>query len=392
MTKKTIARSSLVVVWWAVQLLAGSLGWCLAFEQSLWKTQWAYQGSRPVLLPVQAGLAPTVQSRTLNGNGDYSCSIPRSSSALALAGSSREEEIRRKITQLKRQGRINTNNTPSEGDVPSSSLASYQNKVREKLGAKKSSLLGIGQGLDSDDEDDLDIVSLEAELDSLGDDEDDDGDDTGSLQLDYDKGTSGSMPSLSELQGDSETTITPSTPRSDATKQGAELSEEELLELVAAKLERNKRLEPPRTPQFDATTTTVNTATTSTGSNEPTPTNQLTTGVGGSWQRDPTGNDTTQDLYKPKTGSWGAFPRPKDISKAYGGGRRVGVGFSKEGDLDSDLNTQNLLKEYRRKVGIDVPTEKEHAAEIQEALQIGQLAMQRGLYPTAVSALEKVTK
>ncbi|KAL3921150.1 MAG: hypothetical protein SGARI_006755, partial [Bacillariaceae sp.] len=47
---------------------------------------------------------------------------------------------------------------------------------------------------------------------------------------------------------------------------------------------------------------------------------------------------------------------------------------------------------YRRKVGIDVPTEKEHAAEIEEALNIGQLAMQRGIYATAVSSLEKVTQ
>jgi tetratricopeptide (TPR) repeat protein len=51
-----------------------------------------------------------------------------------------------------------------------------------------------------------------------------------------------------------------------------------------------------------------------------------------------------------------------------------------------------LLKDYRKKVGIDVPTEKEHAAEIDEALSIGQRAMQRGVYATAVSALEKVTQ
>ena len=56
------------------------------------------------------------------------------------------------------------------------------------------------------------------------------------------------------------------------------------------------------------------------------------------------------------------------------------------------MNTAKLLKDYRRKVGIDVPTEKEHAQEIEEALKIGQLAMQRGIYATAVSALEKVTQ
>jgi hypothetical protein len=116
-----------------------------------------------------------------------------------------------------------------------------------------------------------------------------------------------------------------------------------------------------------------------------------TTGVGGTWTKDESSIEN-EDMYKPKTGSWGAFPRPKDISKAYGGGRRVGAGFSNEDELVSTMNTQRLLQDYRRKVGIDVPSEKEHAAEIEEALKIGQLAMQRGIYGTAVSALEKVTQ
>jgi len=47
---------------------------------------------------------------------------------------------------------------------------------------------------------------------------------------------------------------------------------------------------------------------------------------------------------------------------------------------------------YREKVGIEVQSEKDHASEIEEALKIGQLAMQRGIYSTAVSSLEKVTK
>ena len=50
-------------------------------------------------------------------------------------------------------------------------------------------------------------------------------------------------------------------------------------------------------------------------------------------------NAATEDTYKPKSGSWGAFPRPRDISKAYGGGRRVGAGYSKEDDAASKMNT-----------------------------------------------------
>lgn len=55
-------------------------------------------------------------------------------------------------------------------------------------------------------------------------------------------------------------------------------------------------------------------------------------------------------------------------------------------------DTRDKLKRYREKVGIDVQSEKDNAQEIEEALSLGQKAMQRGVYATAVSALEKVTK
>ena len=114
-----------------------------------------------------------------------------------------------------------------------------------------------------------------------------------------------------------------------------------------------------------------------------------TTGVGGYWSKP--GEEPEAD-YKPKIGGWGVFPRPKSISEAYGGGRRIGAGFDNVDAEVEKLNTKRLLKDYRKKVGIEVPTEKEHAAEIDEALSLGQRAMQRGVYATAVSALEKVTQ
>jgi hypothetical protein len=121
---------------------------------------------------------------------------------------------------------------------------------------------------------------------------------------------------------------------------------------------------------------------------------QLTTGVGGSWTP-PSSDDYAPDVeyYQPKSGSWGAFPRPKDISQAYGGGRRIGPGFSNEAErLQSEQDTRDRLQRYRERVGIDVKSEREHAGEIDEALRIANYAMQRGRYSTGVSALEKVTK
>ena len=116
-----------------------------------------------------------------------------------------------------------------------------------------------------------------------------------------------------------------------------------------------------------------------------------TTGIGGSWAKNET---ATAETRRPSRGSWGYFERPNDISKAYGGGKRVGAGYTKDSTSSaaSIEETRRKLQAYREKVGIDVQSEKDHAAEIEEALSIGQRAMQRGMYGTAVSALEKVTK
>lgn len=118
---------------------------------------------------------------------------------------------------------------------------------------------------------------------------------------------------------------------------------------------------------------------------------KATSGIGGSWAKNETANEQTR---RPSRGSWGYFERPNDISKAYGGGKRVGAGYTKEStsSATSVEETRRKLQAYREKVGIDVQSEKDNAAEIEAALSIGQRAMERGMYGTAVSALEKVTK
>lgn len=121
---------------------------------------------------------------------------------------------------------------------------------------------------------------------------------------------------------------------------------------------------------------------------------KTTTGIGGAWEKNETGK---ADTYRPANGGWGYFPRPKDISKAYGGGKRIGaeVKTTYEDELRKQKDveeTREKLRRYREEVGIEVQSEKDHAKEIEEALELGQRAMQRGVYGTAVSALEKVTK
>lgn len=121
---------------------------------------------------------------------------------------------------------------------------------------------------------------------------------------------------------------------------------------------------------------------------------KTTSGIGGSWAED---ESSKNEIYRPANGGWGYFPRPKDISKAYGGGRKIGadVETTYEDEIRKQRaieETREKLKRYREKVGIEVQSEKDHADEIEEALAIGQRAMQRGVYGAAVSALEKVTK
>ena len=122
-----------------------------------------------------------------------------------------------------------------------------------------------------------------------------------------------------------------------------------------------------------------------------------TTGVGGTWSQSTTTNDDeqiTEDAYQPKVGTWGAFPRPKNISVAYGGGKRVGAGIKSDENLrqQSINDTKERLRAYRERMGIEVQSEKDHVDEIEEALALASRAMQRGSYGAGVSALEKVTQ
>ena len=341
---------------------------------------------------------------------------------LCMKPISREDEIRRKINTLKKKGKIKKEPASATTATP---LSSYEQKVKQKLGKRKSRLLGLSvEGDDDDDE----VDRIQAELDAM----DEFADDTNSVVTTERKGPQGRIGSIPELQQQREkesvvpTSSEPlapeySTPASVSGSSSAkkplinpdlfdesekEMEEEDLVDLVAKKLDEKRRLDAAAKIQakLDAPSTSQpsvaesSTApSTITGSASPSPasdattTKKTTTGVGGSWTK-PDNAAENEDLYKPKTGSWGVFPRPKSISKAYGGGRRVGAGYSKEDQAASELRTKQLLKDYRVKVGIEAPLEKEHAAEIEEALQLGQLAMQRGVYATAVSALEKVTK
>lgn len=100
-------------------------------------------------------------------------------------------------------------------------------------------------------------------------------------------------------------------------------------------------------------------------------------------------------VYKPKVGTWGMFPRPDNISKAYGGGRKIPIGGALAGaesaaSKERDAAIKAKLASYRASAGIDMAKEEAHAAEISAALATADRAM-RGAFPAdAVRALEPV--
>mmetsp|Transcript_17628 Transcript_17628/g.48765 ORF Transcript_17628/g.48765 Transcript_17628/m.48765 type:complete len:793 (-) Transcript_17628:419-2797(-) len=358
---------------------------------------------------------------------------------------SREEEIRKKIEKLKEEGRIANNKSEASPDglreKKKSAYDDYAEKVQGKLGKRRGQVLGFtGDGTKNwnkstkdgaEKEYDIDdFIAEEKELDAeetefesgLGDnrEEDERGRQVGKVDARGRRvGKIGTLPEDSLPSKDTETTVSSSSSSSsgndntqkkisinsslfdlpDTDPEPPEMTEEELVELVAEKLAAKRaaedaeieaaaaaRREEARKAKEEEGKSDATAASEEEQSSSGT--EKTTTGVGGSWTGD---EDEPEADYTPKVGGWGVFARPKSISEAYGGGRRIGAGYDKVDSEGDKLKTQKLLKDYRKKVGIEVPTEKEHAAEIEEALSIGQRAMQRGVYATAVSALEKVT-
>lgn len=318
------------------------------------------------------------------------------------AAKDREAEIRRKIIQLKKAGKITNDKYVDEVQAEldrddlaelspldklqlqrkrmqkSSVIEEYESAIKEKLGNKKAVYLGM----DIEPEEPINESPLESERQGQ----------LGSLSRTSTEETKPATPQLNILDP---LLLLLENPADEEDDEPADLNEEDLVELVARKL-KEKRARERDQEESERAGKIAKIAQASRDSiaagerSNSTPPGQITSGIGGSWTK----NETAQEeSYRPSRGSWGYFERPKDISKAYGGGRRVGVGYTKESDTRlSDEATKLRLKEYREKVGIDVQSEKDHADEIEEALNIAGLAMQRGIYSAAVSSLEKVTK
>lgn len=115
-----------------------------------------------------------------------------------------------------------------------------------------------------------------------------------------------------------------------------------------------------------------------------------TSGIGGAWS--PLAA-TEAKKHKPKVGSWGVFERPADISKAYGGGKRVGVGGYKEDEetrARKRAETDALLQQYRQTQGSDLKLEQEHAEDISRARAEAGRLMRTSNRRAAIAELQAV--
>ena len=108
----------------------------------------------------------------------------------------------------------------------------------------------------------------------------------------------------------------------------------------------------------------------------------------------PSSKESDEQKYKPKVSTWGVFPRPDNISRTYGGGRKIrpgGVNLKNESAKQRDAKVAEKLAAYRTARGMDTKQEKEHREEIEKALESAESLMRKTQPYQAINALESVS-
>ena len=97
--------------------------------------------------------------------------------------------------------------------------------------------------------------------------------------------------------------------------------------------------------------------------------------------------------YKPKVSTWGVFPRPKDISKEYGGGRTLkkdekgqNIIESKEETEARKIRVAKKLEKYRTSNALNMSKEEEE--KVREALKDANEFLRVGSVAKGIAVLE----
>jgi tetratricopeptide (TPR) repeat protein len=106
-------------------------------------------------------------------------------------------------------------------------------------------------------------------------------------------------------------------------------------------------------------------------------------------------SEAPQELYKPKVATWGAFPRPANISEAYGGGKNIKPGQrleSEEQERERERSFMMAMQQYREKMGLDIDPELEVEAEREysEGMRLFESGSLREAYAYFQKALDLV--
>lgn len=105
----------------------------------------------------------------------------------------------------------------------------------------------------------------------------------------------------------------------------------------------------------------------------------------------PAKDNDRSDLYKPKVSSWGVFPRPKNISKTYGGGKVIRPGDVLETEEEKaarEAQTKKLIDAYNEKMGENIDPKVK--AKCEKVLKEGNDLMEVGRLRDAIVYYERI--
>lgn len=100
--------------------------------------------------------------------------------------------------------------------------------------------------------------------------------------------------------------------------------------------------------------------------------------------------EDSNDFYTPARSTWGVFQRPRDISRAYGGGRSISKEEMDAMDYEAELREKIKIGETQQYLSQGMKIEKENESKIKDAIDRSRNFMIMGNRNSAVEVLENV--
>ena len=100
--------------------------------------------------------------------------------------------------------------------------------------------------------------------------------------------------------------------------------------------------------------------------------------------------EDSNDLYTPARSTWGVFQRPRDISRAYGGGRSISKEEMDAMDYEAEQREKIKVGETQQFLSQTMKIEKENESKIKDAIYRSRNFMIMGNRNSAVEVLENV--